>query len=384
MLATDLSSMAKILVVDDEAANLEIIEHYLIEAGYQNVQTTVSPHNAIKHLQTEVFDLILLDIMMPDLSGFDVLKRINNQRLQTGPIIVVTAKNDDETKIRALETEGVRDYLAKPFLESELLIRVRNLLEVHFAQKQILDQNQILDRAVRERTAELEDRNFQLRENQIEMIERIGLAAEFRDNETGFHVDRMSRYASALGIEIGLNQSESRLLLVTAPMHDVGKIGIPDSILLKPGKLDKHEWVIMKRHPGIGARILSDKPSKKSRTRRPSKLIATGRIISLTHHERWDGKGYPRGLKGDDIPLFGRIVSVADVFDALTSKRPYKEAWTIERALEAICEGGGSQFDPKIVNAFVGIQSEILKIKQSYQEEEKSWITLLVVIHICL
>ena len=362
---------ARILIVDDQQENLEVSKYYLNRAGYENIQVTDSPHDAIGLLRNKVFDIILLDLMMPDIDGFDVLKYSSSFRSNSGPIIVVTARSDDDTKIKALKIIGVRDYISKPFLESELLLRVRNLLEMHIAQCQLKVQNQNMDKILKEQNKDLIDRNIQLREHNVDMLERIGLAAEFRDNETGFHVTRMSKYSQALGVKIGLKSFDTDLLLMTAPMHDVGKIGVPDSVLLKPGKLTPDEWCIMQKHPAIGARILSNRPSRIRSARRHSILIETGRLIALTHHERWDGKGYPRKIAGSDIPLFSRIVTIADVFDALTSDRPYKSAWTIDKTITTLKEGRETQFDPNILDAFIDDLPTILAIKQLYQDGEE-------------
>ncbi len=365
---------ARILIVDDQQENLEVSKYYLNRAGYENIQVTDSPHDAIGLLRNKVFDIILLDLMMPDIDGFDVLKYSSSFRSNSGPIIVVTARSDDDTKIKALKIIGVRDYISKPFLESELLLRVRNLLEMHIAQCQLKVQNQNMDKILKEQNKDLIDRNIQLREHNVDMLERIGLAAEFRDNETGFHVTRMSKYSQALGVKIGLKSFDTDLLLMTAPMHDVGKIGVPDSVLLKPGKLTPDEWCIMQKHPAIGARILSNRPSRIRSARRHSILIETGRLIALTHHERWDGKGYPRKIAGSDIPLFSRIVTIADVFDALTSDRPYKSAWTIDKTITTLKEGRETQFDPNILDAFIDDLPTILAIKQLYQDGEELWL----------
>lgn len=361
MSVQDYMFAAKILVVDDEADNLMIFREYLNSAGYINVTTIANPSDGLALIQKNEFDLILLDIMMPQIDGFEVMAKIKKMEpLKKCQILVLTANQDDDVKIRALN-EGAQDFLSKPFLEEELLCRVRNLLNMHFGQEYLRAFNERLNNLVWERTLELEERNTQLLQSQLEVLNKLAVAAEFRDNQTGLHVVRMSHYAQEIGRGIGFNEEDANLLFHTSPMHDVGKIGIPDAILLKTSKLDPDEFAVMKLHTEIGGKILDNGSSE---------FLQVGRTIALTHHERWDGKGYPKGLKGEEISIFGRIVAVADVFDALTSDRPYKEAWDDERAFEAIREGSGTQFDPKIVNAFFRIQFEILSIKNRYQEQK--------------
>lgn len=358
---------ARILAVDDEIDNLLILSDYLHEAGYHAVTTVSDPFKALEHFKAELFDLVLLDIIMPGLDGFAVMSRMQQLERQLGPekscpILVLTVSLDEKTRLRAL-SEGARDFLPKPFLEEELLCRVKNLLDMHLAQKHLRTLNQQLDAIICKRTVQLEERNQQLIKSQLEVLERLALAAEFRDNETGLHMVRMSHYAHIIGQELGLGVHESTLLLHSAPLHDVGKVGIPDTILLKLGKLDPEEWAIMKRHATIGEKILANSHSP---------WLEASRVIALTHHERWDGKGYPQGLPGDQIPLFGRITAVADVFDALTSVRPYKPAWPVTRAVATIQEGSGTQFEPNIVAAFLRTLPKILTIKDQHQDGEKS------------
>lgn len=352
---------ANILVVDDEADNLLILSEQLRDAWYQAVTTLSDPFKALTCLEKETFDLVLLDIIMPKIDGFSVMAHMQKLGQEKScPVLVLTARQDETTRLRALN-EGARDFLSKPFSEKELLCRVRNLLDMHLAQKHLRTLNLQLDAAVKNRTIQLEERNRQLLQSQLEILDRLALASEFRDNETGLHVVRMSRYAQSIGQELGLSEEEATRLLHSAPMHDVGKIGIPDHILLKPGKLNPEAWEIMTRHPVIGARILANGTSP---------VLESSRVIALTHHERWDGKGYPHGLQGHQIPLFGRITAVADVFDALTSVRPYKPAWPVERAVSVIQEGRGTQFETCIVDAFVAVLPKILVIKDHHQEEE--------------
>lgn len=352
---------APILVVDDEPDNLLIIAEQLREAGYRAVKTLSNPFEAVTCFAEGGFELVLLDIMMAELDGFGVMAKMQQMGpAYACPIMVLTARQDETTRLRALR-EGARDFLTKPFLEEELLCRVGNLLVMHLAQRRLATINDALESTVQVRTAQLEARNRQLIQSQLEVLNRLGRAAEFRDNETGLHVARMSRYSEGLGRAWGLDEQASTLLLHCAPMHDIGKVGIPDAILLKPGKLDPDEWTIMRRHPEIGANILAHSTST---------WLETSRVIALSHHERWDGTGYPQGLHGENIPLLGRIVAVADVFDALTSARPYKLAWSVERAVATIQEGSGTQFDPRLVATFVELLPDILAIKDQHPDKD--------------
>lgn len=358
---TEQQQTAPILVIDDERDNLHILAAQLSESGYRAVTLMHDPLEAVSVFEHGAFDLLLLDIMMPKLDGFAVMTRI--QALgptKACPILVLTARQDEATRLRALR-QGAKDFLSKPFLEEELLCRVGNLLEMHLAQRNLATLNRSLETVVQERTAQLEERNRQLIHSQMEILDRLGLAAEYRDNETGLHVVRMSRYAECLGRELGLDEIEATLLLHCAPMHDIGKVGIPDAVLLKPGKLNPEEWAIMRKHPEIGANILAHSTSHK--------LEVSG-VIALTHHERWDGTGYPRGLRGEAIPLFGRIVAIADVFDALTSARPYKPAWTVAHTIKTMQREAGTHFDPHILKTFCDLLPAMLTIKDQHPDGE--------------
>lgn len=352
---------AQILIVDDEPDNLLILTEQLQAAGYRDITAIADPFQALTCFANASFDLVLLDLMMPGLNGFAVMVQIRQMEPEKQcPILVLTGMLDEKIRLRAL-SEGARDFLPKPFLEEEMLCRVKNLLEMHLAQKHLRTLNHRLDDMVHKRTSQLEQSNRQLNQSRLEVLERLARAAEYRDNETGLHVVRMSHYARVIGEELGLNKQEVTLLFHGAPMHDVGKVGIPDAILLKPGKLDAHEWEIMRSHPVIGANILANSTSQ---------WLETSRIIALTHHERWDGTGYPQGLTGEQIPLFGRITAVADVFDALTSARPYKPAWSVEQSIAAMQAEIGTQFEPRIMTAFTQVLPQILSIKAQHQEEK--------------
>jgi putative two-component system response regulator len=333
------------LIVDDTPENIDLLTEVL-DPHYQ----TKIALNGEKSLRIAAGDakpdLILLDIMMPGISGYDVCQRLKrNADTRAIPIIFVTAMSELEDEKKGLEM-GAVDYIIKPISPAIVLARVRTHLALY-------DQTRELERLVDLRTAELETTRLQI-------IRRLGRAAEFKDNETGNHVIRMSHYARLTAHAAGLSSAQVEVLFHAAPMHDVGKIGIPDNILLKPGKLDEAEWEVMRQHPAMGAKIIGQHSDE---------LLQAASLVALTHHEKWDGSGYPQGLSGEEIPIFGRIVAIADVFDALTSVRPYKKAWTVEAALQMIDEGSGKHFDPGLIQPFKSVLPEILKIKAQYAEE---------------
>lgn len=345
---------SRILIVDDEAVNVKLLEKMLKNAGYTNVSSTNSPVECLKMYAEIEPDILLLDINMPEMDGFAVLEEIKIiDRGDYLPVLVLTAQIDRDTKLRALEL-GVMDFVTKPFDNIEVLNRIRNILQVRILNRQISNQNQLLEEKVRQRTEELEL-------TQLEIVRRLGRAAEYRDNETGYHIIRMSKFSQLIGLAAGMDEARAELLLNAAPMHDIGKIGIPDHILLKPGKLDRDEWEVMKTHAEIGAKILSGHHSK---------LLKMASDIAMNHHEKWDGSGYPKGLKGEDIPLVGRIVAIADVFDALTSERPYKKAWPVEDAIAEINRCSGNHFDPVLVEHFNKVLDEILNYRKLYSEPD--------------
>ena len=345
---------AKILIVDDEKANVLLLEDILENEGYVNFKSMLDSRNALDMYKKFRPDLVLLDLNMPYLDGFQVMEQLKElEKDSYAPVLVLTAQADRNTRLRALAL-GARDYIEKPFDITEVTQRILNMLEIRLLHNQVRDQNQLLEEKVRLRTRELE-------ETRQEAILRLGRAAEYRDNETGMHVIRMSRLSARLAKEIGLNYEECQLMLQASPMHDVGKIGIPDEILLKPGKLNEKEWEIMKKHPEIGAEILSGGHSA---------VMQMAETIALTHQERWDGSGYPHGLKGEKIPLAGRIVAICDVFDALTSKRYYKEAFSIEKSMQIIEQGSGKDFEPALVETFKRVLPEIIRIVKELPDEE--------------
>jgi len=288
------------------------------------------------------------------LDGIEVMERLStNLEGDYLPVLVLTAQTDMETRMRALEA-GARDFLTKPFNHFEVLLRVRNLLETRYYFNGLRDRGDVLERRVRERTREV-------RETQLEVVRRLGRAGEYRDNETGAHVIRMSQSCQLVALKLGFNEDYADELLHATPMHDVGKIGIPDSILLKPGKLDPDEWEIMKTHTTIGGEIIGDHASE---------VLRLAKVIALTHHENWDGSGYPSGLKGTDIPVEARIASVCDIFDALTSERPYKKAWPVNDAMAFLDEQAGIKIDPDVLAAFRDVLPDVLAFRELFPDEE--------------
>jgi putative two-component system response regulator len=343
---------ARILMVDDQPYNIALLRMILKEAGYTHMESTTDPREAQPMYLANKPDIVLLDLQMPHIDGFGVMAQLREIEGDIIPVLVLTAETDPEVRYRALQS-GARDFLNKPFDKIETLSRIRNLIEVNLQHKRIIAYNEELEQKVAERTLEL-------RNTQLEIIHRLGHAAEYKDNETGYHIIRMSLYCGLMGNALGMTATEVETLQRASPMHDVGKIGIPDRVLLKPGKLDADEWTIMKTHAAIGADLLSGSNSP---------LIEMASIIAMTHHEKWDGSGYPRGLKGDAIPLTGRICAVCDVFDALTSERPYKKAWSVEDTMAELHAGAGKHFDPDLIAVFTSILPQVLEIRRQYQED---------------
>jgi putative two-component system response regulator len=340
---------AGILVVDDEAANVKLLRLTLQAAGYTNILSTQDPRVVTALILNNPVDLILLDLKMPHLDGFEVMERLQQLGIDLPPVLVLTAYQARQMRMRALKS-GARDFLTKPFDLEELEARVRNLLELRLYHRSLQDQNTLLEERVRERTRKLT-------ETRLEIVRRLARAAEFRDLATGQHIERMSRICSLLGRTAGMSEAESDLLLYASPMHDIGKIGIPDHILKKKGVLTPEEREVMQHHTSIGAAILENSDSE---------IIEMARVIVLTHHERWDGTGYPQGLKGDQIPLVGRISALADVFDALTSARPYKKPWSSEEAMAWIQAKSGVHFDLELVGHLSARLPDVLAIRDRF------------------
>lgn len=344
-------AQSKILIVDDQPGNVLLLSKLLRSEGYARIFETTDSREAEAIYLRERPDIVLLDLNMPHLDGFAVMARLREVDPDGVPILVLTAQTDVETRLRALQG-GARDYVPKPFDRHEVVARIRNQLEVRLLYRKVREQNASLERTVAARTQEVVD-------TRLEIVRRLGKACEFRDNETGAHIERMSRYSHLLALRAGLGEQHAEMILNASPMHDVGKIGIPDAVLLKPGKLTDEEFEVIKKHPTIGAHILSNSGAP---------LIELAEVIAYTHHEKWDGSGYPRGLAGEAIPIEGRIVAIADVFDALTAVRPYKKAWEVNDAMAFILKNAGTHFDPSLAALFQQILPELLKIRAQFPD----------------
>ena len=343
----------RVIIVDDNPVNLKLMESLVKRAGDYRPLTFQDSGEGLAWCLNNTPDLLIVDYMMPPPDGMEFIRRFRESPLNADiPVLMITADHEKDTRYAALEI-GANDFLTKPIDNAEFRARLRNMLALRRSQKALADRAAWLAEKVAEATEEILDR-------EREMITRLSRAAEFRDPETGAHIQRMSNYSRLIAQEIGLPHSEQELILRAAPMHDVGKIAIRDDILLKPGKLDEAEFAIMKTHAEKGYELLSGSASS---------LLDIAALIARTHHEKFDGSGYPRGLAGEDIPLYGRIVAVADVFDALTTERPYKKAWEIEHAVRFLEEGAGSHFDPACVSAFIARLEDALAIRARFQDE---------------
>lgn len=331
----EINKSRTLLLVDDEPSNLHVLKQILQEDYH--LLFAKNGRKALELSREKQPDLVLLDVMMPELSGYDVCRELKqDHRTAKNPVIFISALSDITDEAHGFEA-GAVDYITKPVNPSIVKARVATHLSLV--------------------------RSEELQETQLEIIQRLGRAAEYKDNETGLHVIRMSHYSRLLALAAGFSEQAADQLFHAAPMHDVGKIGIPDHIMLKPGKLDDAEWQIMRRHPQIGAEIIGEHDSS---------LLKSARIISMTHHEKWDGSGYPNQLRGEEIPLIGRIVSVVDVFDALTSDRPYKKAWSVEEAVNLLQRESGRHFDPELTGLFMKEMSGVIEIMQRWSEVTNS------------
>jgi putative two-component system response regulator len=348
---------SRILIVDDQEANLRLLTRILQPAGYINLNCVKDPRTVAGLYQEFQPDLILLDLHMPHLDGIAVMEQLRPfiPADTYVPILVLTADVLAVTRQKAL-TMGAKDFLTKPFDTAEVLLRIHNLLETRFLYVELQQHSEILESKVRARTLELE-------QAQAEMLDRLARASESRDDDTCQHTQRVGELSGALARAAGLPEEQCELIRRAAALHDIGKIGIPDDILLKPGKLTTEEFTRMKDHTSIGAGILSG-------SRFP--MLQLAEEIALYHHERWDGSGY-YGVRGEAIPLPARIVALADVFDVLTHKRPYKQPWPIEQAMAEIESQSGGMFDPSLVNLFLHGQTrvELLRLAEALEKSAK-------------
>jgi putative two-component system response regulator len=365
---------AKILIVDDEPINVKAVRRYLQTVGYLNLLVCTESELAFELIVSELPDLVLLDIMMPVVDGMQILQAMRGDaRTQYIPVIFLTAVDDAETKVRALDL-GANDFLAKPIDRSEMRARIGNTLLVKAHQDQIENYSSQLEYEVRLRTAELAA-------SRQEAIHCLARAAEYRDEQTGHHVIRVGRYAAIIADELGFDADQVALVEQAAQLHDVGKIGIPDAVLRKPGKLDPEEFDLMRQHCSFGTRILKQSPNRIGKATRghasaagntledcASPVMRLAARIAQTHHEKWDGSGYPLGLSGRDIPIEGRITAVADVFDALSSKRPYKEAFPREKCFEIMQADRGRHFDPQVLDAFFARIPDVIQVQIDFAD----------------
>lgn len=332
-----------VLIVDDTPDNISLLKATLMDE--YNIKVATRGMKALEIARSMPVDIILLDVMMPEMDGFETCRLLKEDPLTRRiPVIFVTARGEVNDESTGFSCGGV-DYITKPIRASVVRARIKTHLALY-------DQNRALEYRVQERTAELN-------ETRLEILHRLGRAAEYKDNETGMHVIRMSSYCKIIGREYGLPDDETELLFNVSPMHDIGKIGIPDRVLLKPGRLDENERKIIETHCNIGREIIGSHRSE---------LLHAAAIVAYTHHEKWDGSGYPEGLRGIEIPIFSRILAIADVFDALTSERPYKCAWTIDEAVAEIRKCSGTHFDPALIEVFIRCIPEIVEVKKQYAD----------------
>ncbi len=348
----------RVLIVDDEEINRQLFEAMLASFGHET-ELAADGREAVSKAGPHI-DLILMDVIMPGMNGYEAVRSIRaNPDTRHIPVIMITALSEKSDRLRAVEA-GANDFISKPIEKLELRVRSTSLLKMKEAQDSIKNYNARLEDEVVRRTTDLRLALERISRANLDTIQRLVLASQRKDDDTGSHIVRMSNYVAILAGENGLSSNQVHTLKVASTMHDIGKIGIPDSILLKPGKLNPDEWKVMKSHTTMGSEILKGSSSE---------YLQIGEVIAATHHEQWDGGGYPLGLKRDEIPIEGRITALADVFDALTSARTYRRALNNEKALEMIRKWKGNHFDPKQVDVFFKKLPEIMKIQEEFSEE---------------
>jgi putative two-component system response regulator len=347
--------MATVLLCDDELMNRKVASKILSKEGFSVIEAK-NGKEAIEVLQNNKIDLILMDLMMPVMDGYETTKIIKeDDELSTIPLIIISALSDKEAITKGLEL-GADEYLTKPFDLTDFRLRIKNAIKIGIYQNMLKDHKLLLQKQVDEKTKELQNALAEVQNSEKDIISILGKTAEYRDNETSTHTIRVGEMSAFMSRQIGWDNKKVELMRLAAPMHDMGKVGIEDSVLLKPGKLDENEFKIMKTHAEIGHSILSQKQTP---------LLKLAAEIAYTHHEKYDGSGYPRGLKSDNIPMSGAIVAVIDVFDALLSERPYKKAFSVEKTVEIIKNDSGTHFHPMIVDKFIENLDEILNIRKT-------------------
>jgi putative two-component system response regulator len=343
-----------VLIVDDTEINLILFGALVKKLEDCVPHTFIDSRQALDWAQSNTPDLVIVDYMMPGIDGLEFIRLLREMPGRSEvPVLMITANDQKQIRYRALDT-GANDFLTKPVDKVEFLARAKNMLTLNAAHKSLADRASWLADEVHKATREIVAR-------ERETVIRLCKAAEFRDPETGAHILRMAHFSQLIARELGMSVADQDLLLEAAPMHDIGKVGVADKIMLKPGKLDEQEFAIMKGHAMIGYELLKGSSSK---------VLQAGAEIAKGHHEKFDGSGYPDGIKGADIPIFSRIVAVADVFDALTSERPYKKAWEIEAAVDFLNNGAGSHFDPDCVKAFLNAWEDVMAVREQYKEAD--------------
>lgn len=348
--------MQHVLIVDDNPAILVLLSELVEKLGGCRAAPFSSTNEALAWAARTRSDLVVVDYQMQGMDGLEFIRRFREiPGCDIAPVMMVTAHDQKPVRYRALDA-GANDFMAKPVDKVEFLARARNLLSLSEARNQLADRAAWLAGEVQKATAEILAR-------ERDTVMRLSRAAEFRDPETGAHISRMAHYSRLIAKGLGLPEAEQELLLEAAPMHDIGKVGIADHILLKPGRLNEAEFQIMKQHAQYGYELLKDSASR---------VLQAGAEIALGHHEKFDGSGYPQGLRGEEIPLFSRIVAVADVFDALTSERPYKKAWTLEAAVDFLNDGAGKHFDPRCVQCFLESWEDVMAIRELHVDDGES------------
>ena len=374
MASVELIKKARVGMIDDEVMNIDVVQGYLEQSGYRNFFRTTESKKGIALIKSTKPDVVLLDIMMPVVSGLEILAQMRaNAELSHIPVIILTACTDGQVKRQALEL-GATDFLAKPIDPSELLPRLRNVVEAKAYQDQLKNYSRNLRMEVERRTQEVI-------ESRQRIIHCLARAAEFRDDDTGHHVTRVGQYVAVIAKAMGYNDHQADLLGQAAQLHDVGKIGVPDAVLSKAGPLDGDEVDIIRKHCDYGTSIIEPLGStERNAYRRHAELgeqlleydgfpvMELAGVIAKTHHEKWDGSGYPNGLAGEDIPIEGRITAVADVYDALSSKRAYKPAFPPTKCFKVLAEGAGTHFDPRVLRAFFSATDEIQAVQERYSD----------------